>query len=404
MITRHALILAGGLGTRLGALTADCPKPLLPVARVPFLAHLIGHLAHEGMTRVTVLAGYRGQDIAAHFDSNPIPGIEIRVLIEPEPLGTGGALRFAAAHLPESFFLLNGDTFFDVSLADLGWNRDEPAPLARIALRQMEDTERYGVVLRDGTRITDFAARPAAAGQGGQVNGGIYWLRREILDHIGEGFVSLELDVFPALVGQGGVQGIAYSGAFIDIGVPDDYARAQEFLPKVLQRPALFLDRDGVINEDIGHLHEIEKFTWMPGAQAAIKRASDLGWFVFVVTNQGGVGRGFYDEATVKNLHHWLADQVFSMGGRITDIRYCPHHPEGVAPGYVRDCPWRKPNPGMILDLMVHHPVDRTASLMVGDRDTDMAAAKSAGIRGVKFDGGRLDDLLTPYLTERGSS
>lgn len=215
--------------------------------------------------------------------------------------------------------------------------------------------------------------------------------------------MSLEQDVFPRIVAQGGVHGLAYSGAFIDIGVPEDYQRAQTFLPDVLRRPALFLDRDGVINEDIGHLHEIGKFIWMPGAQQAIKRASDLGWFVFVVTNQGGVARGLYDEATVQRLHGWLSDQVFAMGARITDFRYCPHHPDGVVPGYAQACPWRKPNPGMLLDLMRHHPVDAAASLMVGDRDTDMAAARAAGIRGVLYQAGNLAHLLADELTERTS-
>lgn len=399
-MTRHALVLAGGLGTRLGALTADCPKPMLPVAGTPFLEWLIVHLAREGMQRITVLAGYRGEDIAAHFKANPVDGVTIEVLIEPEPLGTGGALRFARDHLSDSFFLLNGDTFFDVPLADLGWNRDEPAPLARIALRDMADTGRYGVVLHDGGKITDFAARPKTAGLGGQVNGGIYRLKRDILDHIGEGFVSLEQDVLPKLVAQGLVEGRTYTGGFIDIGVPEDYRCAQTYLPSVMRRPALFLDRDGVINADIGHLHTTDEFQWMPGAQEAIKRASDLRWFVFVVTNQGGVGRGLYDEATVQALHEWLEDQVFGFGGRITDFRYCPHHPEGVAEGYVKDCHWRKPNPGMLLDLMDHYPVDVENSLMVGDRETDMAAAAAAGVKGLHYISGRLYDLLEGHLNE----
>lgn len=402
-MTRHALVLAGGLGTRLGALTADCPKPLLPVAGKPFLDHLIGHLAREGMRRITVLAGYRGADIAAHFADVTIPGTEIDVLVEPEPLGTGGALRFAADRLPESFFLLNGDTFFDVSLADLGWNRDDFDGLARIALRRMENTGRYGVVLRDGLTITEFAARPDRPGQGGLVNGGVYWLRRDVLDHISAGAVSLEQDVFPRLAAVQAVQGVAYPGGFIDIGVPEDYTRAQTYLHALLNRPALFLDRDGVINQDIGYLHEPEKFVWMPGAAEAIKRASDLGWFVFVVTNQAGVARGLYDEDAVHSLHRWLDDRVFAMGARITGFRYCPHHPDGVVPGLARPCDWRKPNPGMLLDLMARYPVDRANSLMVGDRDTDLAAAEAAGIRGLKYEGGNLDALLAPRLRERSA-
>ena len=397
---RHCMILTGGRGTRLGALTDDAPKPMLPVAGQPFLGWLVENLRLQGIARITILAGYLGEQIAAFFAGQP----DVAVLIEPEPLGTGGAIRFAQQQdaLTDTFFVINGDTYFDVNLADLAQlAASAPQAVASIALRQMPDTGRYGLVVCDGERITDFAARPATQGQPGTVNGGIYCVTRAIADWIGPGMVSLEADVFPRLVAQGLARARVYDAPFLDIGVPDDYAYAQHFLPAQLSRPALFLDRDGVINVDIGHLHRVEDFVWIDGALSVIKRASDLGYHVFVVTNQGGVAKGLYDEAAIAALHGWLVDQVWAAGGHISGIRYCPHNPLGTVPAYSVTCDWRKPGAGMLLDLIARHRVDVAASVMVGDRETDMQAAAAAGLRGVLFKGGSLWDTVAPMLSRK---
>lgn len=399
---RQCVILAGGLGTRLGQLTADTPKPLLPVAGRPFLSYLVENLRCQSIGKITILAGFKGTYIQDYFANDA----DVDVLIEPAPMGTGGALRFAAEHdaLEDEFFMINGDTFFDINLANLVCSPVNALPdqvLGRIALRHMQDTGRYGVVLRDGTLVTSFSARPDAPNSAGYVNGGIYHLNRAIVDLIPEGNISLEAEVFPSLVAAKQLHAFGYDRPFIDIGIPADYEKAQSFVPDLMQRPALFLDRDGVINEEVHHLHKVEDFIWVKGAAELIARASDLGYHVFVVTNQGGVARGLYGEDQVQKLHGWISDQVFKSGGRISDIRYCPHNPEGTVPDKAIPCSWRKPAPGMLNDLIKHHSVDHANSLMVGDRETDMQAAKAAGIKGVHFTGGNLFDLVAPLLKEQ---
>lgn len=163
-------------------------------------------------------------------------------------------------------------------------------------------------------------------------------------------------------------------------------------------RPALFFDRDGVLNRDHGYVHRADEFEWMPGAVAAIRRLNDAGWLVFVVTNQSGIGRGRYDEAAVETLHRWMNDDLARHGARIDDFRYCPHHPEEARPPYRRACACRKPEPGMILDLMARWPVDRGRSRLVGDKPSDLAAAAAAGIPGHLFTGGDLDALVRELL------
>ena len=124
------------------------------------------------------------------------------------------------------------------------------------------------------------------------------------------------------------------------------------------KRPAAFLDRDGVLNLDIGYAHRPDQIVWLPDVPAAVRHLNDAGWLVFVVTNQSGVARGFYDEQCVRRLHDWMQEQLLLAGAHVDDWRYSPFHPDAVIDRYRRQDDWRKPGPGMILDLASHWPVD----------------------------------------------
>ncbi len=220
-------ILVGGRGSRLGALTETVPKPLLEVAGRPFLHHLLDRILAQGKTRILLLAGYLGERFAptaAEYSTR----CEIDCLVEAQALGTAGALLHARARLDENFLLLNGDTLFDIPLDALA-RMDAPEPwLGRIALRKLADGSRSGAVEFDGSRIRAFRERGHAGPA--LVNGGVYLLRRAVLDRIEAGQNSLERDLFPALAKAGLLQGIALEGYFVDIGVPADLARADKEL------------------------------------------------------------------------------------------------------------------------------------------------------------------------------
>jgi D-glycero-D-manno-heptose 1,7-bisphosphate phosphatase len=168
--------------------------------------------------------------------------------------------------------------------------------------------------------------------------------------------------------------------------------------PPRAPRPALFLDRDGTINVDHGYVGSRDRFEWIDGAREAIRAATDAGWHVFIVTNQSGVARGFFDEDAVRSLHDWLADEARLGGGTIDDTRHCPFHADGVVPRYRAASDWRKPAPGMILDLIRAWELDPATCVLVGDQPTDVAAAAAAGIAGHLFRGGRLDVFVAPLL------
>ena len=161
-------------------------------------------------------------------------------------------------------------------------------------------------------------------------------------------------------------------------------------------RGAVIFDRDGVLNADVGYAHRPDQIEWVEGALEAVKAVNAAGLFAFVATNQSGVGRGYYDEAAVERLHAWMGAEVAAAGGRIDAFVFCPHHPEAPLEAYRRDCDSRKPGPGMIRSLLARFPVDPARTVMIGDRDSDLAAAAAAGIEGMLFEGGSLLDLVLP--------
>lgn len=160
-------------------------------------------------------------------------------------------------------------------------------------------------------------------------------------------------------------------------------------------RPALFLDRDGVLNEDRGYVHRWDDFTWISGARETIAAFNAAGWIVIVVTNQSGIGRGYYSEDDMQALHARMNHELGEAGARVDAIYFCPEHPDAPLERYRHpDPPGRKPNPGMILQALSEWPIDRERSLLIGDKPSDVEAATRAGIRGLLFEGGDLREFL----------
>jgi D,D-heptose 1,7-bisphosphate phosphatase len=394
-------VLVGGLGTRLGALTATTPKPILPCGSRPFLFWLLREFVRYGVTDFLLLTGHLSTEIeraAADIEASlPRPA---RITLSEEPIraGTGGAVFHARDRLQDRFLLCNGDSLFDCNLSTLlaDATRDGPEVTGRIVLRQLDDASRYGVVDTEQDRVTAFRERPPA-GTRGTINGGIYLFNRSLIRHLRPA-CSLEADILPILARAGHLRGTLGRGYFRDIGVPDDFARAQTEIPGLLRRKALFLDRDGVLNVDHGYVGSRDRFEWVDGARDAIRHATEAGWHVFIVTNQAGVARGHFDEAAIHDLLDWIGDQAREAGGTIDDARYCPYHPDGTVEAYRQVHPWRKPLPGMLLDLIQMWELDPGKAVMVGDQDSDMQAAEAAGVAGYLFRGGNLLSFIRPIL------
>jgi D,D-heptose 1,7-bisphosphate phosphatase len=289
----------------------------------------------------------------------------VRVTRFQTPAGApaGGALFDARDRLQDRFLFCGGSSLF-------GWNL---AGLLAVAAAH----DRHALARRAGAWNDDNG-------------GGVAVFRKELVDYLRPG-CSLRAEVLPEMTRLGRLQRYDLSDREIFV-FPGDIAR--------LRRKALFLDRDGVLNVDHGYVGSHNRFEWVDGALDAIHYATEAGWHVFIVTNQSGVARGLYTEDDVRHLLDWMADQARVAGGTIDDVRFCPFHPEAELDAYRQSHPWRKPLPGMLLDLIGAWELDPKRSVMVGDQETDMRAAAAAGVAGHLFPGGNLSRFLQPILDQ----
>ena len=224
----EAVVLAGGFGTRLQALFPDVPKPMAPIRGRPFLEILLMTLARNGFSRVVLSLGYRAELIKSHF-GNRFEQMSLIYEIESVPLGTGGAIRAALQHcLSDPVFVFNGDTYLDLEVAQVQavWRRSQ---IPIIVAREVADTARFGRLQTDGDRVTGFLEK--GLGGRGLINAGCYVLPRDALDHfeLGSHF-SIETDYLERAVREQLIGLFITSSVFIDIGVPEDYQRAQILL------------------------------------------------------------------------------------------------------------------------------------------------------------------------------
>jgi D-glycero-D-manno-heptose 1,7-bisphosphate phosphatase len=380
------------------------------VAGRPFVEHLLQEVSRYGFRKATLLAGRFGDQVRAVYDGQCIFGLAVDVVVESSPMGTGGALAFAAAEarLDPEFLLMNGDSWIDMDLVRLvrSWEAaraKRPGTRAQLLLQTVPDAARYGTVTAKDGLVTVFQEKsPESANRPGQINAGVYVLDRTILKDVpSDRVTSLETDILPKLVADGRVVSIlAPEGSyFIDIGLPDTYLRADEELMRHRRRPAIFLDRDGTLNVDRGYTHKITDLSWQPGARQAIKYANDAGYYVFVVTNQAGVARGLYQESDVIAFHAEMQSQLYEIGAHVDAFEWCPFHVDGTVAAYRQDSRRRKPSPGMIEDLVDVWPVDMSRSLLIGDTPDDMKAAEAAGLVGIRYTGGSLLDLVQAQIS-----
>jgi len=399
---RQAVVLAGGLGTRLGQLTQVAPKPLLPIAGRPFLAYVFDWLARSGVEEIVVSTGYLPEafgELLVQVWNDPYGNpIRIREARENVRAGTAGALALMADRLDQRFLLLNGDTFFDCDLASVITKSESLPPGAMLmTVREVDNAGRYGrVEIDEGGLVRRFAEKGDVGG--GYINAGVSVLDRTILDLIDAVPCSLETDVYPRVVESGWLYASKQSGYFIDIGLPDTYERASRELPVCATKPAVFFDRDGVLNKDDGHTFHPSDLKFVEGAVEAIGVARKAGYLTVVVTNQAGVAKGHYDEAAVETFHRYMNSRMRERGAWIDAFYYCPYHPEGSVAAYRQAHPERKPEPGMILRAIRELSIDRSRSFLIGDKESDLEAARRAGIRGYLYSSGGVDELVGRIL------
>ena len=383
----EAIILAGGLGTRLSGVIGEIPKCLAPVDGKPFLQYQLEWLSRFDVSHVVLSVGYLREQVIGFVKSREWP-FDVSFAVEKEPLGTGGGIRLALSKCRgKQVYVLNGDTFFNVDLEALSFT----APVT-LALKPMRDFDRYGAVDWDGDLVNAFREKRHC--DEGLINGGVYAIDRSQLDmSLFPKTFSFERDVLEPLANYGLVAGEKQDGYFIDIGIPEDYARAQRELPEIQAvlkasdavlgsgADTLFLDRDGVINRWLpgDYVRSWDRFAFLPGILECFRQWAERFKHIIIVSNQRGVGKGKMTQEELDAVHARMLDEIRRAGGRIDAVYTCTE--------LDKDHPMRKPQPGMFLAACRDYPdIAPERCLMLGDSDYDREFATNCGMPFVLMD------------------
>ena len=318
----------------------------------------------------------------AAYGGRRIGKAAVRVMREPVPLGTAGALTVAREALDPRFLLMNGDAFFDINLRALEEASQRSGATATLALRTVADAARYGRVIEEDGKVTAFLEKDLSRPGPGVINGGVYVLKREILDLVRDLPCSLEQHVFPALVERGEIAGREFKGYFLDIGLPETLEQGHLELPSVRVRPAAFLDRSALVDFAARDPCGPDGFRWMAGAVEAVRALNDRGHYVFVVGDSSvrAEAPGAVDDACRLNAE--IQERLAPQGAHVDRF-------------YAKD---REPFSSVLEEAMNDWPIVRQRSVLVGASNGEVEVARRAGLAAHLFDGGDLARLVHSLL------
>ena len=392
------VILSGGKGTRLGL--NGIPKPMVPVDGVPLLERLVVTAAQAGFTDFILLSGYLGEVIEAYFGDGSRFGVHIEHVIEQEPMGPAGAVRLIKDRLTEPFLVIYGDVLMDVDLRHFADFALAKGGLGTLFVHPNDHPHDSDLLEVDETgRIVRFFSKPHTSDQRlpNVVSAAIYVLYPEAVDYVADGVAAdWGRDIFAKIIELDPLYAYRSVEYVKDIGTPGRLQKAEGHLregrvaglSRRTLKPAIFVDRDGVINEERDGVIKADGMKLLPGVAAAIRRVNDAGIPLICVTNQPFLAKGMLTWPALRTIHAEMDCQIAEeSGGYIDDVFVCPHHPEKGWAGEVAelkiDCDCRKPKPGLLRQAAEFHAIDLTRSWLVGDRYCDVAAAHAAGARSV---------------------
>lgn len=363
----EAIVLAGGFGTRLQSVVKDVPKPMAAINGKPFLAYILDYLTYNGVRKIILSVGYK-QEIIENYFGNSYKEIDIVYSKEEEPLGTGGAIKKALSYCEsENILVLNGDTFFELNLQALLQEHKKANADVTMSLKKMYSFDRYGKVILEENRVVNIVEKEFSSF--GIINGGVYIIQKDIFNNTEEKF-SFEQDFLEKKLSKLSVCAYIDKGYFIDIGIPQDYQKA---IYDFGDKRSLFLDRDGIINIDHGHVHKKEDFEFVDGIFELCQYFQNNNYLIFIITNQAGIAKGYYSEEDFSFLNSWMLGEFHKKGITIKDVFHCPHHPDET-------CLCRKPSPKMLFDIQEKYKISLKKSILIGDKLSDIEAGERAGV------------------------
>lgn len=409
MNIQQAVILAGGKGTRLQERLGGLPKPLINVAGVPLIERQIELLKNHDIKRILLLVNHKADKIKTFCKKNNNWGIEITCVDEGEPRGTAGAVFNVFDLLDAEFLVVYGDTVFDVDLYRF-CNEHElnTNSVGTVFLHPNDHPHDSDLVDVDSNnKVTAFYPYPRSKENyfPNLVNAALYILRREKIkafkDNSPAGIFDFGKDLFPSIVKNGfALQGYISPEYIKDCGTPERLdIITKNFIDGKIQRsslalpqPTVFIDRDGTLNHEVGHLNNPEQLLLFNGVPEAIRRLNESIFRTCVVTNQPVVARGECSLTELKQIHNKFETLLGFKGAFVDRIYICPHHPdkgfEGEIIGLKFRCTCRKPEIGLITKAQLELNSDLSQSWFIGDSTTDLETARRAGIKSILVETG----------------
>lgn len=396
----RAAIIAGGGGIRMGDISKTIPKPMLPVGGKPILEHQVELLKNSGITGITLCTRHLSPVIENHFGNGKRWGVKINYSIEDVPLGTAGCLRNAFPDCGETLLVLYGDVMVCLDLEEMIRYHAAAGADATLAVHSNDHPHDSDILEVDSAmRVVRIRPKPHPEGAWlpNLTNAAVYVLGPALLRQIPWNRPSdCAHDIFPQALRKGlKLQAYRTAEYIKDAGTPERYRKVtQDWDSGAIvrwhrknPRPAVFLDRDGVLIEEVGHLHREEDLRLLPGVASAVRVINQAGFLAILITNQPVVARGICSFDDLQTLHNKLETLLGREGARLDAIYFCPHHPDAGYPEEIPElkiaCDCRKPATGMIKQACREFNIDLAGSWLIGDTTVDLETARRSGIRSI---------------------
>lgn len=378
----QAIILAGGMGTRMKPFTDSHPKPMYPFYGKPFIVYLVEQIQSFGIRNILILLGYMPGDIMECLKDGKEYGVNISYDITPVEYNTGGRLLHAQDLIEEQCLLMYCDNYCPINFQQLV--RDYESNHARIQLSAYENKDGYtksNLLINDGLVKNYDKKRITPNLQG--VDIGYAIIDKSVFQYMAGQDVNFEEVVYPEIVKQGKLFATLTKHRYYSVGSWERIKLTEQFFDN---QPTVFLDRDGTINKRAPkacYIEKPEQFEWMEGAKKAVKILKDSGYRVVLVSNQPGIARGNLTESMLEQIHRKMQDDLRrDMGCQIDAIYYCPHN-------WDEGCECRKPKPGMLYQAQKDFSLNLTKCILIGDDDRDIEAGNAAGCRTYQVEGNK---------------
>lgn len=369
----QAVILAGGRGTRLRPLTDTRPKPMIEIHGKPFLEYMIEMLRGQGFNRILLLLGYLPEAIQDYFGDGRRWGVRISYSVTlPDDL-TSHRVRVTLDQLDPCFLLLYCDNYWPMRVERM-WERfvNTDAHAMVTVYSNKDKYSRDSVLVGDDGKVLIFDRSRTTPGLRG-VEISYALITKEALKFLPEeGDALFEEAIYMPLARMGKLAAYVTDHRYYSIGSIERLPQTERFLAR---RPAIILDRDGVLNKrppKADYVTAWEQFEWLPGAKEALRMFKEANYQIIVITNQAGVARRAMSSDDVENIHARLKEEATRAGGRIDAIYCCPHH-------WDENCECRKPKPGMLFQAQRDFDLDLSRTIFIGDDERDAEAADAAG-------------------------